>query len=136
MDRTFAKNAAIAGSEEYALLQNARKDYPNFEVAQRSIKRNPDKKTYNGLTYKYMRDYIVLHEQKEQRKAVLAEMDELILISKCHSKSFRYPVIKKWFLDKYPEIKLFGIEAEEVEAVEEAEEAVESEEPAAEKAAA
>lgn len=27
MDRTFAKNCAIAGSAEYNLLQSARKDY-------------------------------------------------------------------------------------------------------------
>ena len=28
MDRTFAKNCAIAGSAEYNLLQSARRDYP------------------------------------------------------------------------------------------------------------
>ena len=113
MDRTFAKNCEIVGSEEYKLLQTARKDYEGFTVVQRSIKRNPNKKTYNGLTYDYMREYIVLHEEKEQRKVVLEELDEMILISKCHSKAFRYPVIKAWFLDRYPEIKMFGTADEE-----------------------
>ena len=46
MDRTFAKNCAIAGSAEYNLLQSARKDYPNFTVEQRTIKRNANKECY------------------------------------------------------------------------------------------
>ena len=33
------------------------------------------------------------------------------LISECHSKCHRYPVIKKWFLGKYPEIAAFGMSA-------------------------
>ena len=32
------------------------------------------------------------------------------LISQCHSKGFRYPVIKSWFLERFPEIKEFGVE--------------------------
>lgn len=49
MDRTFAKNCAIAGSAEYNLLQAARKDYPNFTVEQRTIKRNANKECYHSV---------------------------------------------------------------------------------------
>ena len=60
-----------------------------------------------------MRDYIILHTTPEEETAALAEFDELILISKCQQQSLRYPTIKKWFLDKYPEVAKFGtIEAE------------------------
>lgn len=45
----------------------------------------------------------------------------MILISKCHSKAFRYPVIKAWFLDRYPEIKMFGLDVEEENESEETE---------------
>lgn len=38
---------------------------------------------------------------------------DMIFISKCHSQAKRYPVIKNWFLDKYPEVKKFGISNEE-----------------------
>ena len=31
------------------------------------------------------------------------------LISECHGKAFRYPVIKQWFLNQYPEIAKFGM---------------------------
>ena len=46
------------------------------------------------------------------------------LIAECHSKAFRYPVIKAWFLDKYPEVKNFGMK---VEAAAEAQEQEETE---------
>lgn len=115
MTRTFAKLASDVRSAEYEMLQKARHDYPTFSVEVRTIKRNPNKETYAGLTYKYMRDYISTHETGETRKLVLAEFDEMHLISQCHSKPFRYPVIKKWFLKKYPAIAEFGATAQETE---------------------
>ena len=54
MDRTFAKLAQDTRSDEYARLQAVRKDYPTFTVVQRSIRKNSDKKTYQGLTYSRM----------------------------------------------------------------------------------
>ena len=59
MDRTFAKYAENTRSEEYAHLQQVRRDYPEYEVIRRTIKRNSSKKTYNGLTYEWMEDYIL-----------------------------------------------------------------------------
>lgn len=113
MDRTFAKNCAIAGSAEYNLLQATRKDYPNFTVEQRTIKRNANKECYRGLTYDYMKMYIASHESEENAEVVLAELEEMILISKCHSMGYRYPTIKAWFLEKYPEIATFGMTDEQ-----------------------
>ena len=113
MDRTFAKNCAIAGSAEYNLLQATRKDYPNFTVEQRSIKRNANKECYRGLTYDYMKMYIASHESEENAEVVKAELEEMILISKCHSMGYRYPTIKAWFLEKYPEIVTFGMTDEQ-----------------------
>lgn len=115
MTRAFAKLASDIRSEEYQILQKARHDYPNFSVEVRTIKRNPNKETYAGLTYKYMRDYISTHEAAETRKLVLDEFDEMLLISQCHSKAFRYPTIKKWFLEKYPAVSEFGATAQKTE---------------------
>ena len=109
MDRTFAKNAKIVGSEEYNRLQMARRDYAGFNVTTRTIRRNDKKERYDGLTYAYMEDYISTHEPPEKREAVLEELAEMRLISQCHSKAHRYPTIKKWFLNKYPEIVKFGM---------------------------
>ena len=108
MNTTFAKMMQNPLSEEYALLQRTRQDFPTFMVRTRQIKSNPHKDTYKGLTYEYMRDYIILHTAPEKEAEAVAEFDEMVLISKCHGKTLRYPTIKKWFLKKYPEVAKFG----------------------------
>lgn len=111
MDRTFAKNAENTMSAEYSHLQSVRRDYPTYTVVRRQIKKNPNKECYKGLTYEYMENYITTHEEGENRVLVLKEFAEMRLISECHSKAHRYPVIKNWFLNKYPEIANFGMAA-------------------------
>ena len=109
MDRTFAKFAANTMSTEYAHLQTVRQDYPEYTVVLRKIKRNKTKECYRGLTYEYMEEYIKTHGSKEDRATNLAEFKEKKLISLCHGTSRRYPVIKSWFLAKYPEVMEFGL---------------------------
>lgn len=112
MDRTFAKFADNTMSPEYAHLQQVRRDYPTYTVVQRQIKKNAKQEHYHGLTYAYMEDYIASHGNADDR----GTYDEMKLISKCHSKGFRYPTIKAWFLERFPEIKEFGIQKDEEEA--------------------
>lgn len=109
MDRAFAKNCANPASDEYTQLQRVRQDYPTFTVSTRTCKSNPEKESYKGLTYEYMEHYILTHESKETVLEVLDEYNELRLLAECHSRSRRYPVIKRWFLAKYPEIMEFGM---------------------------
>lgn len=108
MDRTFAKFAENTRSEEYAHLQQVRRDYPDYAVTTRTIKRNSEKETYKGLTYEYMEEYILRHESEEKQLEVIREFHELRTISKCHKQGLRYPTIKRWFLEKYPEIVDFA----------------------------
>lgn len=105
MDRTFAKFADNTMSHEYAHLQQVRRDYPTYTVVQRHIKKNAAKECYRGLTYTYMEHYIGSHGTDDD----LRTYEEMKLISKCHSKAFRYPAIKAWFLERFPEIKQFGV---------------------------
>lgn len=107
MDRAFAKASSIVGSEEYILLQGARRDYPCYVVTTRTIKRNANKECYRGLTYAYMENYIQTHPEAETH---MAEYSELRLLAECHS--IRYPTIKKWFLETYQEIARYGMEKE------------------------
>ncbi len=111
MDRTFAANAQNTKSDEYQHLQEVRKDYPDWDVITRTIKRNPNKETYKGLTYDYMENYILSHGTDEEIQHILAEYRELRLIAKCHGKGKGYPVIKQWFLETYPDIEDFGAAA-------------------------
>ena len=121
MDRTFAKNSVDTRSEEYAHLQTVRRDYPTYQVVQRHIRVNNNKNTYKGLTYDYMEDYIMTHGTNETRLANYKEYTEMRLIAECRGKAFRYPVIKSWFLNKYPEIANFGIFEETPQVIEQGE---------------
>ena len=113
MNTTFAKEMRNPLSEEYALLQRTRLDFPTFVVRTRKIKTNPKKDTYKGLTYEYMKMYIKKHEDEKNVEEVLKYLEDQILISKCHGQRLRYPTIKKWFLAKYPEVAKFGIVEDE-----------------------
>lgn len=104
MDKTFAKNASYVGTREYAMLQAARKDYPEYTVVTRSIQKKENKESYKGLTYKYIEDYIACHANSAER---MKEYKEMRLLAECHS--VRFPHIKNWFLETYPEVKQFGV---------------------------
>ena len=113
MTSTFAKRCYDTSSVQYAQLQNVRRDYPTFHVEKRQIKKNASMEHYKGLTYEYMESYIKTHGEEDERIARLDEFREMCLISECHS--IRYPKIKKWFLDKYPEIVEYGMPEKEEE---------------------
>ena len=108
MNTTFAKMIENPMSDEYALLQKLKMENPEFKVSRRKIKSNPNKDSYKGLTYEYMKMYIKKYEDKDTVEEVLKYLDDQILISKCHGQRLRYPTIKKWFLAKYPEVAKFG----------------------------
>ena len=108
MNTTFAKEMRNPLSEEYALLQRTRLDFPTFAVRTRQIKSNPHKDTYKGLTYEWMRNHIATHEPEEVVEEKLNAFDEMVYISKCHRGSLRYPTIKKWLLKEYPDVAKFG----------------------------
>ena len=104
MDRTFAKLSANVRSPEYEILQRVRRDYPNYAVVRREIKKNSGKESYRGLTYEYMEKYIATHANAAANRAAY---DEKRQIAQCHS--VRYPHIKQWFLETYPEVARFGM---------------------------
>lgn len=110
LTKTFATASSKFGTDEYNLLQLARKDYPNYKIVTiaRKAPKN-DKPTFKGLTYAYMEKYILTHDDGEQ--TVMQEYMELRGISKAGeevlAESFNYQEIKEWFLDKYPEIADF-----------------------------
>ncbi len=113
ISKSFAKAAMNANSYEYGELREIMKQHTDYRVTQREIKRNSNKETYAGLTYDYMRKYILSHS-KPKDSGLIKELDEKILISKCHAKGLRYPTIKKWFLEKFPEVAEFGVIKDEV----------------------
>ena len=101
MTKTESKAASKFGSDMYKQLQEARRDYPTYTVVQRTIKRNPNKECYKGLTYEYIENYIESHCSEK-----MSEYREMRLLAECHS--VRYPEIKKWFLKTFPEVAMYG----------------------------
>ncbi len=111
MDREFAIKSAIFGTEEYKHLQEARRDYDGYAVVRKTIRTNSKKESFNGLTYEYMEKYMVRYNIPEELRK---EYEELRFMAKCHS--IRYPVIKKWFLNTFPDVKDWGKTKEKLDA--------------------
>ncbi len=107
MDRAFEKASSIVGSEEYLKLQMAMKDFSTYSVTRRHIKKCATKESYKGLTYEYMENYILTHDNAA---AIMEEYKELRVRAKCHS--IRYANIKQWFLQTYPQIDDFSAKSE------------------------
>ncbi len=96
MNKTFAKNAAIFGTEEYRQLQEARRDYPNYRVT--TIRQKAGKGEFKGLDYDYMDQYVANHDEsgdlmKEYRLLRGLDGDGI---------AEEYAVIKDWFLNTFP----------------------------------
>ena len=111
MDREFSIKASIYGTQEYTHLQNARKDYPDYGVERKTIKRNPQKEAFDGLTYEYMEKYMDKYNVSAE---IRKQYEDLRFKAKAHS--IRYPVIKAWFLKTFPDMKDWGKIKEELAA--------------------
>lgn len=138
MTKAFAKAAADPRSDEYALLQKVRNDYPTYSVVKRTVKHKKTQEHYAGLTYEYMEDYIMSHGTMAERRKNMRDFNELRMIAMCHSKARAFPFIRSWFLDLFPEVEKFGVKVAKVEVeedIEEEEEQLALPAPAAEKIA-
>lgn len=108
MSKKEAKAAGKIGTPEFEELKNYMAMYPGFEV---QIKAPAKRKVeFRGLDYKYMRGYILKHD--DENGTIMAEFHELIAQDKKdkvegaeHLKAAGYLDVKKWFLTKFPEIK-------------------------------
>ena len=115
MGREFSIKASIFGTDEYNRLQQARRDYDKYGVERKTIKRNPKKESFKGLTYTFMEEYMDRYNVSAE---IRQEYNNMRFDVKCHS--IRYPYIKKWFLKTFPDIKTLGFADGETDNVENA----------------
>lgn len=94
--KRFEKAANNIGSNEYKDLVTLMKDFPEFSIKVKEIKKKKGKKTYNGLTLDEMRRFIGTRSEEE-----LILFERVVAIAK-HKKG-SYAITKKWFLNKYKE---------------------------------
>ena len=114
LSSAFEKKAFTPGTSEYAQLMEVRHEFPDFRLSTRQFKTNTRQDRYKGLTYDYMRWYIKKVEGTNA-PTVLKAFDALINISMGHSTCKRYPTVKKWFLNRYPEFAEFGMNDEQIQ---------------------
>lgn len=109
LTKRFAAAAAKFGSAEYAQLQQARRDYPDFLVVTVSAKSSAKKNSLKGLTYAYMEAYIAAHD--DENNSIMKEYQDLRANSndakEACAEAVSYGEIKEWFLNKYPAIREF-----------------------------
>ena len=113
MDKKFAAASSNPFSEEYAKLQEVRRDYPKYKVVVTSSKA---KETTSGLDFEFMEVYIEKHDDEE--KSIMTEY--MLLRAKDETskamgmKGESYLTIRAWFLEKYPEVKDFISKREKI----------------------
>lgn len=109
MTKKFYTESCKFGSDEYKMLQEARRDYPSYTpVVAKSKKGDAGSlDVFKGLTFEHMELYIMKHDDEAKSimadfKMMRAEDDESKAVG---AKSQAYLVIRDWFLDKYPAVR-------------------------------
>lgn len=91
--KAFAKNAVIFGTDEYKLWKEYRKDFPDAKMVTKTIKKNPEKKTYKNLTYKNMELFIKVQpvEKDENNNAIdyMKEFERQKLMAKVQANPYK-----------------------------------------------
>ena len=101
-DINFQK-AGIPGSaleKELIARMEARPTY-GFTII--PTEQKPAKQSYKGLNFELMMDYVEFKGNEVQKAEFQAIVDD----------NASYPTIKSWFLERFPEIKTFGVPVEE-----------------------
>ena len=108
MSKSEAKEAGKLNSEKFKELQTYLAVYPGYTV---EIKAPAKRKVeFKGLTYAYMRAYILKHDDEQQ--SIMAEFNILTAQDKKdgkegseHLEAAGYQDVRDWFLKKFPEIR-------------------------------
>lgn len=105
ISKAFYKKASDPRTAEYRELRTAVIENPTFEI----VFKTSDKKTYKGLNIAKMKAYIETQPNSEEN---LKSLDRAIEVAE--TKGSKYPLIKKWFLEKFPNYKLSEVTSEEM----------------------
>lgn len=103
MTKAFYKEASTFGSKAYKTLNEARRDFPTYDLV---ILRQKAKDSHKGLTLKKMAEYINAHSEEHEGAKELFEKctttndkNELVLV-----KGLNFIALREWFLSEFKEI--------------------------------
>ena len=104
LTKTENRAASKYNSEMYKMLNDARRDYPSYNIT--VLEKTTHKRSYRGLNYTYMEKYIRVHDEngtimEEYNVLRGKESDEECNLISAAS----YGEIKSWFFKTFPEIK-------------------------------
>lgn len=108
MSKSEAKEAGKLNTEKFHELRQFMAAYPGFEV---QIKAPAKRKVeLRGLDYKYMRTYILSHDDEQHSKmdtfkTLIAQDKKDKVEGAEHLEAAGYLDVRAWFLTTFPEIK-------------------------------
>lgn len=95
--KKFYKKSAIFGTQEYCMMREVLRDFPDFNVVVKAAPKSCQ--TYmKGLTYDYMASYI---SRVDKDGSIMRDFE--ILRQGCS-----YFEIKNWFMKLFPEVNNFA----------------------------
>ena len=94
--KTALKKAGQPGTAEYKELTSKMAAHPTFKVCEKEA--NTKKKTYEGLDFIVMRNYIQAQENADE---LMAEFEAVRKIA-----NGKYGFVKKWFLDTFKDFNI------------------------------
>jgi len=97
-EKGFLQRANDVRSPEYKAMAHLKKDWPDYEMTQKRIARNPSKNSYENLDLEYMRIHIV--NLGDDHANALAEFD---MMTNKNNREFHrtFAYVRKWFLERY-----------------------------------
>lgn len=94
--KAFQKKAAIFGTPEFKLWREYVAVFPNASMTTKTIRKNPNKKSYRNMTYKNMEDYI-----RTQQPEFLSTYQKKLAASVIQSSPYHY--VLEWFIQQFPD---------------------------------
>lgn len=92
MTKKFYTESCKFGTDEYKMLQEARRDYPGYKPVVAKTKKSGTGDAFKGLNYEYMELYIMKHDYAEQSVMAAFKMlrseDDLSKSMDAQSKSY------------------------------------------------
>ena len=97
--KVFLEAASTPYSEESITLHSLQQDFPNMRIVTRNLPRRNISNQYKGLTYKYMRKFISIMDEKN---LPVFNRIQLYYEGLYEDSATIYSNVRDWFLKNYP----------------------------------
>ena len=107
----FAKMMNDPECEEYKLVQQFRKDFPNLTIAKKTHKSATRYTTKSGESYSHNQFKDLTYDRMEKFMSVLPQKEtylteyETVKAFACAARNNGYPIVRRWFVAQFPEYR-------------------------------